>query len=94
MDGLLPQTPKQGNLSYGLTLPSLYHLSLLFDATEGDDDDDTIWATLAAVTSPPPFVRSRHVRFSELAFSTCSELSPRICVSGTVVGKRRGVRVY
>ena len=76
-------------------MPSLYHLSLLFDeAAAGDVDDDdgkdaNCATLLAAVTSPSPFVRSRQVRFSELAFSTCSELSPRICVSGTAVGKRR-----
>ena len=71
----------------------MYHLSLLSDEAADDDDDDdgedANSATVAAVTSPSPFVRSRQVRFSELAFSTCSELSPRICVSGTAVGKRR-----
>ena len=70
-------------------MPSLYHLSLLFDAASdvGDDEEAAICATVAAVTSPSPFVRRRQVRLSELALSTCSELSPRICVSGTAIKK-------
>ena len=68
-----------------LTLPSLYHLSLLFGASAADDDDDGDDSGGAeAMPSPSlPFVRRMQVRLSELAFSTCSELSPKICVSGT-----------
>ena len=71
-----------------LTLPSLYHLSLLFEAeAAGDDDDDGDDSGGGGEATSPfpslPLVRRRQVRLSELAFSTCSELSPKICVSGT-----------
>ena len=62
----------------------MYHLSLLFGVSASGDDDDGDDSGGGEAMSPSlPLVRRMQVRLSELAFSTCSELSPKICVSGT-----------